>query len=143
MNFVAIEKWFVDSFFLPERTDRARGELGKPARRRSFFSKLCHSYDQYIDSKYYRSVQGFDWEATRKIARNQFLFELDINQWFVMAYEEKIDRTFVSVDEARYIHNTQRMPVIYISAYRYAYFQAEFEKKLPKFLLDVSLGEID
>lgn len=136
-HFAQIENWFVDSFVPAQRAERAKLELRKPDRRKSFFSKLCHSYGQYLSARFLHPVKDFDWLAKEKLQQGEFLFEPAGSEWFVMAYEASIDRRFVDSDEARRIHFDQRMPVIFVSTYRYAYFQAELEKQLPKFLLKV------
>lgn len=141
-HFAKLENWFVDSFISTPRAERAKLELRKPDGRKSFFSKPCHSYGQYIDARFLHPVKDFDWLAKRELKKTDRLFASDDSEWFVMAHEESIDRRFVKRDEARQIDIDQRMPVIFVSAHRYAYFQAEFEKRLPKFLLKVDNSKL-
>lgn len=47
-----IETRFIQAFVRRERRERARFELGSPAKRGAFLSRLCHTYHDVLDMRY-------------------------------------------------------------------------------------------
>lgn len=137
MNFDLIEAWVVDEFFLKEARSRSKLLLANPKKRRDLFSKLCHSYTHRINEKCMTPVGQFNF-FDAQYHKGDTLFEGLKGRWYVMAYSESIDRTVVTPSEAESIHRRQRMPVFYISCGGEGYFQAEYEKILPMFLLSTA-----
>ena len=129
-----IEKIFIDSFVLKNRRERSLFELGSQNKRGSFFNKLCHRYNDLIDSKKTTKIPepNSDSSVILKLLINQGA-EKDC---YIMSSFNEIDGLSLPLKEALDKCVGRGVPSIIIcNPSKLAYFEAEQEIGPPPRLL--------
>lgn len=130
-----IEKTFVENFVIKIKRERSLFELGVNNKRGNFFNKLCHKYNEIIDS---RNVLKIPEPNSNLSAISQLLLKHGAEKnCYVMSSFGEIDGLFFPLIEALEKCVGRGLPSIIIcNPSRLAYFEAEQEVgPPPRFLL--------
>jgi hypothetical protein len=125
-----IEKIFVETFVVKNKRDRSLFELNSKKKRKDFFSKLCHRYDQIIDSRYTTKLPSPN-SSSEHI--HQILKKYGAGKdCYLLSYFKDLDRKTMLLSEALEQRVGRGMPNIVIcNPNKLAYFEAEQEVGSP------------
>jgi hypothetical protein len=135
MNKKEIEIAFVNTFVLKIKRERSIFELNSMKKRRDFFSKLCHTYNQIIDSRFMTKIDTPN-------SNPKGILQMLINEGagvdcYLLSYFDNLDRRRMPLSEALDKCVGIGMPSIVIcNPEKLAYFEAEQEAgSPPRYLL--------
>lgn len=130
-----IEIKFVQTFVLKNKRERSIYELHSKKKRREFFHKLCHDYNEIIDSRFMRKLDPPNSNSNdiRQILQKEGAGK----SCYVLSHFEEIDGIRMPLSEALDNCVGGGMPSIVIcSPKKLAYFEAEQEVGPPhRFIL--------
>ncbi len=131
----ATEKEFVEAFVLKKKRERSIFELNSKKKRREFFSKLCHRYDNIIDSRYMTKLKAPN--SNSKDIYQILMKEGAGKNCYMLSYFEDLDGKTMPLTEALDNCVGRGMPsVVICDPGKLAYFEAEQETgSPPRFLL--------
>jgi len=130
-----IENIFVETFIVKGKRERSIFELKSKKKRRDFFSKLCHRYQEIIDMRWSIKIQTPNSDSTTIYDR--LLKNGAGNSCYVMSYFQELDREKLPTKEALIQCIGHGMPSIIIcTPNELAYFEGEQDSgPPPRFML--------
>lgn len=131
----SIEIKFVKTFILKNKRERSIYELKSKKKRRDFFSKLCHRYNEIIDPRFMIKIEPPNSSSMDifQVLRKEGAGENS----YLMSFLDELDGKKMSLSEALENCVGIGMPSIVIcTPEKLAYFEAEQEAgSPPRFLL--------
>jgi hypothetical protein len=130
-----IENIFVETFIVKGKRERSLIELKSKEKRRNFFNKLCHRYQDLIDMRWSIKIPVPNSDSTTIYDR--LLKNGAGNNCYVMSYFQELDQEKLPIKEALIQCIGRGMPSIIIcTPNELAYFEAEQESgPPPRFML--------
>ena len=121
-----IEKIFIETFVVKNKRDRSLFELNSKKKRRDFFSKLSHRYDEIIDLRYTTKIPSpnSSSEYIHQILKKHGAGK----DCYLLSYFNELDRKMMLLSEALEQCVGRGMSSIVICIpNKLAYFEAEQE----------------
>ncbi len=127
------EKLFIESFVKKNKRDRSLFELNSKKKRGNFFNKLCHRYDEIIDSRYMEKIQT----SSSIDIFNLLKKEGAKKDCYILSYLEELDGHRMPLSDALKECVGRGMPsIVSCIPGKLAYFEAEQEAgPPPRFIL--------
>lgn len=127
-----IEEEFVRAFVIKERRERTLFELTSKKKRRDFFGRLCHNFDQILDTRFMESVHASVCDETLRLLEPNDAPD----QCYVMSYGKLDGQKLILRDALRGVVGMGMPSIVVCIPGKLAYFEAEQEKgPPPRFIL--------